>query len=147
LSLEHGGAAYAEFLATELVPAIDARYRTLTDAASRAIVGTSLGATNALHVAVTFSKTFGRMLGLSMVFEGGPPAGRPVAPGVRLYFDYGTEGIEAGLESGHRALGDWLRGQGRREGIDFRLVRIIGGRHDEASWRLRLGDGLRFLAV
>jgi enterochelin esterase-like enzyme len=147
LSLELGGVAYADFLATELVPAIDARYRTRAEPAARLIGGASLGALNACYVASQFPAVFGRMLGLSLVLDGAElPARAARAAGSRFYFDYGTEGIDAGLEPIHRELARQFREQGGAEGRDFRILRVIGGRHDEASWRTRLGEGLRFLA-
>jgi len=148
LALDLGGVAYADFVATELVPAMDAHYRTRAEREARLIGGASLGALNAFHVAAQFPEVFGRMLGLSMV-PGGMELPLPPAwpEGARFYFDYGTEGIDAGLEPMHRELARQLREQGAVEGQDFHVVRVIGGRHDEASWRTRLGDGLRFLGA
>lgn len=148
LSLELGGVAYADFVARELVPAVDARYRTRAEREARVIGGASLGALNAFYAAVHYSDVFGGMLGLSMVFEDGAVPEIPEeVKGGRFYFDYGTEGIDAGLEPGHRELTARLRERGLEEGRDFRVLRVVGGRHDEASWRTRLGDALRFLAL
>jgi hypothetical protein len=64
----------------------------------------------------------------------------------RFYFDYGTEGLDAGSEPYHRELSAILRAKGWEDGREFHVLRVIGGRHDEASWRQRLGDALRFVA-
>lgn len=160
LSVELGGAAYAQFLATDLVPAIDQRYRTVPKAEARLIGGTALGGLNAFYTALHHPDVFGRMLGLSTIFgdlsgdEGGGKcgalrmlAGRADLPaGSRFYFDHGTEGPDAGLGDCHRELAELLRARGWEDGREFRILRVIGGRHDEASWRTRLGDALRFLA-
>lgn len=157
LSPELGGAAYGRFLARELVPAIDERYRTVPEARARLLGGTALGALSAFATAVDFPAVFGRVLGLSTTF--GDLSEQPVREcaalrrlverpdltGLRAYFDYGTEGPDAGAEPYHRELAARLRARGWREGGEFRVVRVNGGRHDEASWRTRLGEGLRFL--
>jgi len=159
LSLELGGSAYAKFLATELVEAIDARYRTLADRRARLIGGASLGGLNAFYTAMNHPEVFGRMLGLSTAFgdvSQSPPgecaalrmlAGREALPeGVRMYFDYGTAGIDGGYGPYHRELEALLRAKGWEDGREFHILRVIGGDHNEQSWRSRLGDALRFLA-
>ncbi|MDD5201299.1 MAG: alpha/beta hydrolase-fold protein, partial [Terrimicrobiaceae bacterium] len=125
LSLELRGAAYAQFVATELVEAIDLRYRTLANPEARLIGGTSLGALNAFYAALNHPEVFGKMLGLSTEFEDvsqSPPdhcaalrllAGRSALPdGLRLYFDHGTEGGDRGREPCHSELGARLREHG-----------------------------------
>jgi predicted alpha/beta superfamily hydrolase len=52
--------AYSEWLANTLVPAIDARYRTLPRAEARAILGWSLGGAHALNVGWQYPEVFGR---------------------------------------------------------------------------------------
>lgn len=159
LSLELGGSAYAHFLATELVPFIDLHYRTLAGRAHRAICGTALGGLNAFYSALHHAEVFGAIAGLSTLFDDvsqSPPdrcgalrmlEGRgDLPPETKYYFDYGTEGVERDCEPCHRELAALLRAKGWEDGRDFRVLRVIGGRHDEASWRLRLGDALRFIA-
>ncbi len=50
--------AYSEWVATQLVPAIDARYRTRARAEARTILGWSLGAANALNLAWQYPEVF-----------------------------------------------------------------------------------------
>ena len=52
--------AYSEWLVHTLVPRIDARYRTRATAASRAVLGWSLGGAHAFNVAWQYPETFGR---------------------------------------------------------------------------------------
>jgi enterochelin esterase-like enzyme len=159
LSPELGGSAYAQFLATELAPAIDTRYRTLAKREARVIGGASLGGLSAFYTAIHHSEVFGKMLGLSTSFEDvsqSPPgncpslrmlAEKPALPeGAKFYFDYGTEGIDHGYEPYHHELAALLSAKGWEDGREFHILRVIGGGHTEQSWRLRLGDALRFLA-
>ena len=50
--------AYADYLAHELVPAIDARYRTLASPKSRALFGKSSGGFGALHLAMHYPQVW-----------------------------------------------------------------------------------------
>lgn len=52
--------AYSEWLTKTLVPAIDARYRTLARPEARAILGWSLGGAHALNVGWQYPEVFGR---------------------------------------------------------------------------------------
>jgi enterochelin esterase-like enzyme len=157
LSLELGGAAYAHFLAKELAPAIDARYRTIARPEARLIGGASLGALNALFAAVEYPDVFGRMVGLSTALGDlsfAPIEESPVfraidsrnalREGAKFYLDYGTEGLDREYGPVHYSLAALLREKGWEDGREFHIVRVVGGSHDERSWRRRLGDALRF---
>jgi enterochelin esterase family protein len=56
---------HARFIADELVPAIDARYRTDRQPESRAIVGVSYGGASAMYIAATRSDVFRDLAGMS----------------------------------------------------------------------------------
>lgn len=60
--------AYSEWLVKTLVPAIDSRYNTRGDAASRSLLGWSLGALNAFSVGWQYPETFGRVGAFSPSF-------------------------------------------------------------------------------
>jgi enterochelin esterase-like enzyme len=158
LSPELGGAAYAEFLATELVPALDTRYRTQARREARVVAGASLGGLGAFYTALHHGDVFGKMLGLSTSLEDVSGAGPADCAALRMlaeksslpadaryYFDYGTEGLDHGYELYHHELGALLTAKGWRDGCEFHILRVIGGGHHEQSWRSRLGDALRFL--
>ncbi|WP_157981376.1 alpha/beta hydrolase-fold protein [Cognatilysobacter tabacisoli] len=53
--------AYSEWVATTLVPAIDARYRTRATADARAVLGWSLGGLNAFNLGWQYREVFGRV--------------------------------------------------------------------------------------
>jgi enterochelin esterase-like enzyme len=159
LSPELGGAGYANFVATELIAHIDAHYRTLATPESRILAGVSLGALNNVFTAFRHPGVFGKFVCLSTAFEDileAPPehsvqlkalANLPALPsGVKMYFDYGTLGLDECYEPYHRDLGSLLREKGWKDGQQFQISRIPGGTHDEVSWRSRLGEGLRFVA-
>ncbi len=159
LSPELGGAAYAHFVVTELIGHMDAHYRTLPRPDARVLGGVSLGALNSFYTALRHPGVFGNFLCLSTSFEdisqSLPSQSRqlqalavePALPdGVRMYFDYGTHGLDECYEPYHAELGSLLRQKGWKEGEQFVIRKIPNGAHNELSWRQRLGDALRFLA-
>lgn len=56
-----GNAAFAAFVATELVPAVEAGFRVRTDREGRAILGTSLGGLFSTYLGVRHPDVFGRL--------------------------------------------------------------------------------------
>ena len=72
-------------------------------------------------------------------------AGMTVPEGVRMWFDYGSEGLDAEYGPTHAAVREWLLGQGLTEGEDFVVREYRGADHNEASWRARLDDPMTFL--
>ena len=67
----------------------------------------------------------------------------PAAP--KLWFDYGTLGLDAAYGPPHDAVRAWLIEQGRVEDEDFVVREYEGADHNEPSWRERLADPMRFL--
>ena len=158
LSPELGGAAYADFVATELVAHIDARYRTLARPEARILGGVSLGALNTLFTMLRHPGVFGKGICLSTSFEDvslSVPsqsrqlralAGQASLPrDCRIYFDYGTDGLDECYDPYHAELGGLLREKGWRDGREFVIAKIPGGTHGEESWRQRLGPGLEWV--
>lgn len=68
------------------------------------------------------------------------PAGRH-----RLYFDYGTETLDADYEPWQRRMDGWLRTAGYREGQDWSTRKFEGAEHSERAWRERVHIPLAFL--
>lgn len=86
---------HGRMLAEELVPLIDARFRTLADARHRAVLGVDEGAYAALEIALRFPETFGAAAAHSVlsIGKGGQElreliAHTPLHP-LRLYIDWG----------------------------------------------------------
>lgn len=52
---------YAKFVATEVVTAIDAKYKTVKTRDGRAIIGASLGGITSIHTALKYPEIFGRI--------------------------------------------------------------------------------------
>jgi glycosidase/predicted alpha/beta superfamily hydrolase len=167
----HGAPRYARFLIEELMPKVNAEFRTLTDAANTGVMGSSMGGLLSYYLVTTHPDRFGSCGCLSSHFplseavaarvmrdsvRAAIPdttpyimrdiaSGRPAPVGVRYWFDYGTKGLDAQYGPTHEAVRHWLLGQGRVEGRDFVVRPYEGADHNEASWRARLEDPLMFM--
>ncbi len=166
-----GAPDYARFLIEELMPRVNAEFRTMTGPGNTAVMGSSMGGLLSFYLVTYHPEVFGVCgcvsthfpLSQAMVqqaFPGVTPvehpdtvpyiirdieAGSAVPPGTRYWFDYGSEGLDASYGPSHDAVRAWLLGQGLVEGRDFVIRRYERATHNEASWRARLDDPLTFL--
>lgn len=128
---------YARFVATEVVPAIDAKYNTVKSRDGRALLGASLGGITSVHAALKYPEIFGRVGGQSSSFWVDDE--RVVKDLEKLdgktkfkfYFDDGTlEGVEDS-----RKVVKLLKDKG------FEVTYVEGeAGHNWTAWRDRLAD-------
>ncbi len=162
---------YARFLIEELMPRINAQFRTLTGPANTAAMGSSMGGLLSFYLVTHHPEAFGACGCLSthfplseavfkQVFHGvvttatpdtTPYVLRDIAAGLRAprgaryWIDRGSEGLDSTYGPTYAAVRAWLLGQGLVEGRDFVVRQYDGATHNEASWRARLDDPLTFL--
>lgn len=167
----HDAPDYARFLIEELAPRINAEFRTLTGPENTAHMGSSMGGLLSFYLATRHPEVFGACGCVSTHFPLSPAiaarffpmagpaeapdetpyilteisAGLKIPEGARLWFDYGTEGLDAEYAPTHEAVRAMLAAQGLDEGADFVIRAYDGADHNETSWRARLKDPLRFL--
>jgi predicted alpha/beta superfamily hydrolase len=167
----HHAPDYARFLVEELLPRINAAFRTLTGPKHTAVMGSSMGGLLSFYLVTHHPEVFGACGCLSTHFPLSEAvaskvfptmatsatadttpyilrdiaAGQRVPPGTRYWFDYGSLGLDSAYGPTHEAVRSWLLGQGLVEGRDFVVRRYPGANHNEASWRARLEDPLTFL--
>jgi pimeloyl-ACP methyl ester carboxylesterase len=157
------GDAYLRFLVRDLKPLIDRRYRTRSDAAHTAVVGSSMGGLISCYAFVQYPRTFGRaacvsthwllampnelpkdanVLGLWEKFftdRLGKPAGR------KLWMDHGTETLDANYGPWQDVIDARLVKLGWKKGSDFESRTYAGAAHEENAWAARLDDMLGWL--
>jgi predicted alpha/beta superfamily hydrolase len=154
---KHGGGnagAYEDFLIHELKPWVDQHYRTQSDAAHTAVMGSSLGGLVALDAGFKHPEVFGRIGVLSpslwwddenftKTLQTTPPGPQPQ----RIWLDMGTNEGEEPQENiqDTERLRDALEHRGYREGQTLIYREVDGGQHNEDSWADIAGDVLTSL--
>ncbi len=165
----HEAPQYARFLIEELMPRVNAEFRTLTEAQNTVAMGSSMGGLLSYYLVKEHADVFSACGCVSSHFpfsaahatqySGGNPAGMDATPyvlrdieegatitnGTRFFFDYGSKGLDASYGPPHAAIRDWLLEQNLVEGQDFLIREYEGADHNEASWRARVGDQLAWL--
>jgi len=143
-----GPGSFEEQLVNELMPHIDATYRTVQTREARAIGGISRGGVWALEIAFRHPDAF------AIVGAHSPALSANRAPSVYdpfvLLREPGVEGLRIYLSAGDA---DWarqatanLQAALEREGLESRLA-IHNGAHRDELWREHLGDYLAFYAA
>ena len=139
---------FGEAVVHELVPWVDAHYRTFPDRTHRAIGGLSRGAAWALHLAFTHWDLFGAVGGHSPpVFWTDAPhvpdwlAAIPPEAWPRIWLDIGDMDRQEILESAA-----WLEALLTQMGIPHEW-HLYAGRHNEAYWRAHVEEYLRWYAA
>jgi predicted alpha/beta superfamily hydrolase len=143
---------YLRFILDEVKPFVDARYRTLPDRDHTAIMGSSMGGLISLYALCEYPAVFGAAGCVSTHWTiGGAPlvdyfgAALPPAGAHRIYFDYGTEGIDAPYEPLQLLMDAHMERAGYRRGVDWTTLKFAGAGHSERDWRARVDMPLRFL--
>jgi enterochelin esterase family protein len=137
--------AFADFTAKELVPYIDARYRTRPRRESRALLGASLGGVASVWTALSHPELFARVGGQSSSFQideervvarlaGLPERARAAHP-LRFYFDAGLDEYDV-----HRRVRVMLAARGYPV-----TYRESPSGHNYTTWRERLADAFTAL--
>lgn len=172
LAQQLGGAptsdAYLKFLVEELKPYIDKTYRTLPGREHTAVMGSSMGGLMSLYALTRYPEVFGAAACLSTHWpvstdhawaEAHGGAANPLAAALRrylgqhlpdpathkVYFDHGTEGLDA-LYPPLQALMDQVMAErGYRQPGSWLSKSFPGAGHDETSWHRRLDVPLTFV--
>lgn len=154
------GRLYDEFLAQDVIPLVEQRFRVERRREGRALGGSSYGALVAVSVAVSRPDLFASLLLESPsfyvddhhIFRDAASAGLRLA---RVYLGVGTN--ELGLEgcpehpgnaeavNGVRRMADLLHAAGLRDGQQVSVVVEECAVHNEAAWARRFPSALQFL--
>jgi enterochelin esterase-like enzyme len=165
----HNAKDYAQFLVEELMPRVNAEFRTLQGPENTYHMGSSMGGLLSYYLVKEHPEVFSACGCVSSHFplsdrvlagftggdvENADPtpwiekdiaAGQTIPAGQRFFFDYGTEGLDAEYAPMHDAVREWFIAQGYTEGQDFLVREYEGADHNEASWRARIGDQIGWL--
>lgn len=159
---------YLKFIVRELKPRIDARYNVRTDRANTAIMGSSMGALISLYAINEYPRVFGAAGMVSTHWPLMIPAEgtslsdadfetvssafeRYLAPALpspathRLYFDHGSETLDANYARYQKRIDRVVARRGYRPGANWLSRSFPGQAHNEISWASRVEIPLRFL--
>ena len=150
---------YLKFIVGELKPKIDREYRTNADRKNMAIAGSSMGGLISLYAITKCPKVFGTAGAVSTHLPLGNPdwsneerkdifsawqtyvrkeLGKP--KGRRIWFDHGTETLDAFYQPYQENLDAALVANGWRKGRDFSSRVYQGTPHEENAWAARMDD-------
>ena len=150
---------YLRFIVKELKPLIDRRYPTRPEAAHTFIAGSSMGGLISVYALCEYPAVFGGAACLSthwpgiFQLENNPvpqafvnylDAHLPPPAHHRLYFDRGTEGLDALYEKPQWQVDTLLAAKGYRPPM-LQSLTFEGHDHNEQSWASRLAIPLVFL--
>ena len=143
---------YLRFLVSELKPFIDGTYRTLPGRDDTLVMGSSMGGLISLYAMLEYPDIFGRAGCLSTHWPAGPELLLPyvqmcVPPPAshRIYFDYGTETLDASYEPYQMQVNQLFFQAGYRAGQELLSLNFPGDEHSERAWRNRVHEALMFL--
>jgi enterochelin esterase-like enzyme len=159
---------YLKFIVRDLRPLIDKRFNVKADRANTAIMGSSMGSLISLYAIDEYPQIFGAagMMSthwplfikpdgqsvsqdefdvVSSAFE------RYVAPALpdprthKLYFDHGTETLDAIYKQYQDRVDKVVAKRGYRQGVNWLTRSFPGQKHNEISWASRVDIPLQFL--
>lgn len=153
--------AYLRFLVEELKPFIDQTYSTKPDKEDTLIMGSSMGGLISLYAISEYPEVFTRAAAVSVHWPLTEPEGAMAqqadvamqtylaSGGIdqtqhQIWFDRGTETLDAAYRPHADAMESWFRSQGWDE--TQAIFRAYPGTdHSEAAWAARADDILNFL--
>jgi enterochelin esterase-like enzyme len=159
---------YLKFIVRELRPMIDRRFNVKTDRANTVIMGSSMGALVSLYAIDEYPEVFG---GAGMMSTHWPlfmtPDGKSVGdaeyeavssaferyltPALpdprthRLYFDHGSETLDAVYKRYQDRVDAVVQRSGYVQGVNWLTRSFPGQKHNEVSWASRVDVPLQFL--
>jgi len=143
---------YLRFLVEELKPFIDKTYRTYPDKDNTFIIGSSMGGMISAYAIAEYPDVFGGAACMSTHFSMGGGVvidwyeeRWPMAGSNRVYFDYGTETLDADYEPFQLRMDEVMREKGFQDGVDWMTRKFDGADHTPRAWRERLHVPLVFL--
>ena len=151
--------AYLKFLVEELKPYIDKNYATHTDRAHTFISGSSMGGLISMYAICEYPEIFGGAACLSThwigifdttdnpipsAFANYMEANLPDTTHHRIYFDYGTETLDAFYEPFQIQVDSVMARKGF-SGSNWTTLKFEGADHSEIAWNQRLHLPLEFL--
>jgi enterochelin esterase-like enzyme len=159
---------YLKFIVRELKPMIDRRFNVKRDRANTAIMGSSMGSLISLYAIDEYPNVFGAagMMSthwplfmtpdgksvsneeyqvVSSAFERYLAPSLPSPATHKLYFDHGSETLDAVYARYQERVDAVVARRGYRKGVNWLSLSFPGQKHNEISWASRVATPLQFL--
>lgn len=143
--------AYLKFLVEEVKPFVDENFDTLPDQRNTFVMGSSMGGLISLYAISEYPEVFYGAGCLSTNWPAGEhelvnemAKSLPDLQNHKLYFDHGTEGLDALYEPYQMSMDNHLRTRGYAANVNWLTRRFDGADHNEAAWRARVEIPLSF---
>lgn len=143
---------YLGFIVGELKPMIDSTYRTLPDRENTFIMGSSMGGLVSAYAICEYPEVFCGAGCLSTHWPVGDgividylKTALPDPATHKLYFDYGTETLDAAYEPYQIKADAVMKAAGYVNGENWITRKFPGEEHSERAWRKRVEVPLEFL--
>lgn len=144
--------SYLAFIVEELKPFIDTHYRTRPDRAHTAIMGSSMGGLISLYAICEYPDVFGAA---GCVSTHWPAVEGVIVPYLgehlpdpathRIYFDFGTETLDALYRPTQMLVDDLMLAVGYEPNVNW-ITRVFpDARHFEADWAARVHIPIKFM--
>ena len=153
------GEDYLKFIVEELKPFIDENYKTKKDPSNTFIMGSSMGGLISLYAITAYPDVFGGAANLSTHWPAtlninnkiignkviSYLAGKLPSPSDhKIYFDYGTETLDAQYEPFQKKMDSLMSASGYTS-ENWITKKFEGHEHSEKDWRKRVHIPLMFL--
>ena len=150
---------YLKFIVEELKPFIDKKYSTHTDMKNTFVAGSSMGGLISMYAINEYPNIFGGAACLSTHWIGSFDTSNNPIPQTfvnyleehlpkpknhKIYFDYGTETLDAKYEP-YQKLVDSIMVKNGYDDKNWKTLKFEGADHSERSWNKRLNLPLFFL--
>ncbi|MCB9503629.1 MAG: esterase [Deferribacteres bacterium] len=149
---------YLKFIVNELKPFVDSSFSVLTDRENTFVAGSSYGGLISIYTLCEYPEVFGSALCMSTHWPGMDKK-NPDIPGVltdylqahlpapdshRIYFDYGTAGVDSLYKPYQQQVDKIMVAKGYSE-KNWLTKEFPGASHNERSWSFRLHIPFTFI--
>lgn len=145
---------YLKFIVQEVKPFVDENYRTKPEREFTSIMGSSMGGLISLYAIIEYPDVFGAAGCLSthwIVPEIGEAFMDFVAENLpdptthKIYFDYGTKGLDSEYEPSQLKVDEMMASNGFMKNEHWVTKKFEGHDHKEQYWAMRVHEPLTFI--
>ena len=142
---------YLQLIIDVIKPMIDHDFRTSDKLKDAIVMGSSMGGLISIYALLKYPRIFG---GAACLSTSWPALGASLVPYLqaqlpsaglhKIYFDHGTQEMDANYDPFQKAVNDLMRDKGYTPGEDWITHVAPGAQHNERAWRDRIHLPLRF---